>query len=128
MKNANKKRVFSLGNLNFISAFLMCLKEKTTNTLNKIGSNNINWCPIVPKNNKGFISNLLIELVLSEDWKAKEANSFWKFHHQTGKVTATDIIIPNHNHGEINNFLYLEEKIRKPRKPNEKQIDPMFLF
>ena len=42
IKNANKKRVFSVGNLNFVSIFFMCLKEKTTNTLNKIGSNNIN--------------------------------------------------------------------------------------
>ena len=41
-KNANKKRVFSEGNENFISAFFMCLNEKTINTLNKIGSNKIN--------------------------------------------------------------------------------------
>ena len=36
---------------------------------------------------------------------------------QVGNVIATDIMMPNHNHGEINNFLYLEEKIRKPRTP-----------
>ena len=42
IKNANKKRVFSDGNLNFTKTFFMCLKEKTTNTLNKIGSNKNN--------------------------------------------------------------------------------------
>ena len=77
MKKANKNKVFACGILNFKTALLMYLYENVIITKNKIGNNNNSWCAIAPKKFVGEILNSEIELVLSEDWKVKEAKSFW---------------------------------------------------
>ena len=66
-KNASRKRVFSLGSLNLVTTFLMCLNAITIKAKKSVGRSNKSWCVTAPNRKFGWNLNLEISPVLAED-------------------------------------------------------------
>lgn len=84
---------------------------------NKIGSRIKDWCKITPAKFLKLILNSEISLVLCDDWKVRDAKSFWKFHQSTGLKASKEINKQIHIPGEAHNFRYFFENIKNPTRP-----------